>query len=448
MPFLREDFEPSALNPLRLETLREPRSVEDALPLEEPFVQRFLDDGATSNMDLAFEDEKMTGGYFTTMASNQMGLGRPRATWSMAFFTKGCILNATQIGVKIKKHLMSSLGHVRVITTLGSLTISLFVKESPLNCTNFIKLCKCCYYNGQIIYLVEADVFFQTGDPTGKGNGGASIFNLLNPSDPKAKFVVDEIPDKTNFQSKTLKFNRKGLVAMAHAGKNKNASQFFVTTTDRDLDFLHGQYTIIGQVLETDFPVLDAINDDTLLDADHRPLKDLIIEDVQVLNDPFEDPPGLDRLIKVGVSEDRRYKPIMKDILGSYRLSASSANEVISSEEAKRKEAESRALTLEIIGDLKSAEDTPDDNVLFVCKLNPATEEQDLELIFSRFGDLLECHLVKNKDTGESLQYAFIRYKEKASCEEAYFKMNNALIDDRRIHVDFSQSTRKRQRKK
>lgn len=27
-----------------------------------------------------------------------------------------------------------------------------------------------------------------------------------------------------------------------------------------------------------------------------------------------------------------------------------------------------------------------------------------------------------------------------ASCEEAYFKMNNVLIDDRRIKVDFSQS--------
>lgn len=30
-----------------------------------------------------------------------------------------------------------------------------------------------------------------------------------------------------------------------------------------------------------------------------------------------------------------------------------------------------------------------------------------------------------------------------ASCENAYFKMDNVLIDDRRIHVDFSQSVAK-----
>ena len=36
--------------------------------------------------------------------------------------------------------------------------------------------------------------------------------------------------------------------------------------------------------------------------------------------------------------------------------------------------------------------------------------------------------------------YAFIEFETKNACEEAYFKMENALIDERRIHVDFSQS--------
>lgn len=45
--------------------------------------------------------------------------------------------------------------------------------------------------------------------------------------------------------------------------------------------------------------------------------------------------------------------------------------------------------------------------------------------------------------TGQSLQYGFIEYENIASCEEAYLKMNNVLIDDRRIHVDFSQSVPK-----
>ena len=38
------------------------------------------------------------------------------------------------------------------------------------------------------------------------------------------------------------------------------------------------------------------------------------------------------------------------------------------------------------------------------------------------------------------MQYAFIEYEKEESCNEAYIKMNNVKIDDRRIHVDFSQS--------
>lgn len=40
----------------------------------------------------------------------------------------------------------------------------------------------------------------------------------------------------------------------------------------------------------------------------------------------------------------------------------------------REKEARAQALTLEIIGDLPSAEVKPPENVLFVCKLNPVTE--------------------------------------------------------------------------
>jgi peptidyl-prolyl cis-trans isomerase-like 4 len=42
-----------------------------------------------------------------------------------------------------------------------------------------------------------------------------------------------------------------------------------------------------------------------------------------------------------------------------------------------------------------------------------------------------------------SLHYAFIEYEDAQCCEAAYFKMDNVLIDDRRIHVDFSQSVAK-----
>ena len=69
--------------------------------------------------------------------------------------------------------------------------------------------------------------------------------------------------------------------------------------------------------------------------------------------------------------------------------------------------------------------------------------DDDLELIFSRFGKILSCEVIRDKRTGDSLQYAFIEYAEQSSCEQAYFKMQGVLIDDHRVHVDFSQSVSK-----
>ncbi len=41
------------------------------------------------------------------------------------------------------------------------------------------------------------------------------------------------------------------------------------------------------------------------------------------------------------------------------------------------------------MGDLPFAEVKPPEHVLFVCKLNPVTRDEDLELIFSRFGPVV-----------------------------------------------------------
>lgn len=67
-------------------------------------------------------------------------------------------------------------------------------------------------------------------------------------------------------------------------------------------------------------------------------------------------------------------------------------------EEARRKkDASAAALTLEMVGDLPHADIRPPENVLFVCKLNPVTRSEDLELIFSRFGQIHSCEVVKDK---------------------------------------------------
>ena len=80
--------------------------------------------------------------------------------------------------------------------------------------------------------------------------------------------------------------------------------------------------------------------------------------------------------------------------------------------------AASSALTLEMIGDIPFAAVRPPENILFVCKLNPVTQDEDLELIFSRFGKILSCEVVRDRRSGDSLQYAFIEFDEQSSAEQ------------------------------
>lgn len=80
--------------------------------------------------------------------------------------------------------------------------------------------------------------------------------------------------------------------------------------------------------------------------------------------------------------------------------------------------AEASALTLEMVGDLPFANVRPPENVLFVCKLNPVTRDEDLELIFSRFGVIMSCQVIRDKKTGDSLQYAFIEFDKREDAEQ------------------------------
>lgn len=63
-----------------------------------------------------------------------------------------------------------------------------------------------------------------------------------------------------------------------------------------------------------------------------------------------------------------------------------------------------------------------------------------LTLVPRRYGKVTSCDIIRDFKTGDSLCYAFIGFDTDEACEAAYFKMNNVLIDDRRIRVDFSQS--------
>jgi peptidyl-prolyl cis-trans isomerase-like 4 len=217
-----------------------------------------------------------------------------------------------------------------------------------------------------------------------------------------------------------------------------SGSQFFITLGD-ELDSLDGKYTIFGRVAEG-FDTLEKI-DDTYCDENGRPYRDIRIKHAIVLEDPFPDPPGLQIPPQSPVPS--------KAQLATVRLGEEDQDEAVGKTEEeleklrREKEARANALTLEIIGDLPFAEVTAPENILFVAKLNPATQDEDLELIFSRFGKILSCEVIRDRQTGDSLQYAFIEFEKREACEMAYFKMQDVLIDDKRIKVDFSQSTSK-----
>jgi peptidyl-prolyl cis-trans isomerase-like 4 len=86
--------------------------------------------------------------------------------------------------------------------------------------------------------------------------------------------------------------------------------------------------------------------------------------------------------------------------------------------ERRKRAAEASALTLEMVGDLPFANVRPPENVLFVCKLNAVTRDEDLELIFSRFGKIMSCQVIRDKRTGDSLQYAFIEFDKREDAEQ------------------------------
>ncbi len=54
-----------------------------------------------------------------------------------------------------------------------------------------------------------------------------------------------------------------------------------------------------------------------------------------------------------------------------------------------------------MLGDLPDADVEPPKNVLFVCKLNPVTEDDDLDIIFGRFGAITSCEATPRRRGGE-----------------------------------------------
>ena len=61
-------------------------------------------------------------------------------------------------------------------TDVGDIKIEVFCERTPKTCENFLALCASNYYNGCIFHRNIKGFMVQTGDPTGTGRGGNSIW--------------------------------------------------------------------------------------------------------------------------------------------------------------------------------------------------------------------------------------------------------------------------------
>ncbi|CAG9833252.1 unnamed protein product [Diabrotica balteata] len=319
---------------------------------------------------------------------------------------------------------------VVIETTLGDITVDLYLNDRPRACLNFLKLCKLKYYNYNLFHTISRGFIAQSGDPTGSRTGGSSLYGLLDG------------PNKRYFEAENeprIKHTKIGLISFVGNEEHMIGSQFFFTLGE-DLIYLDQKHCVFGEVVDG-MSILEEINE-VICDNDDCPYQDVRITHTVILSDPFPDPKRL-------IVPSRSPSPSTELLQGGRiapdekidETEGKTAQEI--AEEQAEREAKSRATILEMVGDLPNADMAPPENVLFVCKLNPVTTDDDLEIIFNRFGKIVSCEVIRDRKTGDSLQYAFIEFAERKSCEDAYFKMDNILIDDRRIHVDFSQSVSK-----
>uniref|UniRef100_A0A0X3PUE2 Peptidyl-prolyl cis-trans isomerase n=1 Tax=Schistocephalus solidus TaxID=70667 RepID=A0A0X3PUE2_SCHSO len=157
---------------------------------------------------------------------------------------------------------------VTLHTDLGDIKIELYCMQTPLACENFLALCASDYYKGCIFHRNIKGFIVQTGDPTGTGKNGQSIW--------KQKF-------KDEF-NENLKHTARGVVSMANNGPDSNGSQFFITYSKQTM--LDMKYSIFGKVIDG-WDVLDELERAPVEDKTYRPLTDIHIQDVTIHANPF-----------------------------------------------------------------------------------------------------------------------------------------------------------------
>jgi RNA recognition motif-containing protein len=75
---------------------------------------------------------------------------------------------------------------------------------------------------------------------------------------------------------------------------------------------------------------------------------------------------------------------------------------------------------------------------IFIAKLSSGTKGEDLEQLFSKFGEVISAKVVIDRHTGFSKRYGFVEMAEEQAAYEAIDKLNDTELDGSQIVVKMS----------
>jgi len=116
-------------------------------------------------------------------------------------------------------------------TNKGVMKVNFFEEDAPGTVENFTKLSKEGFYDGLKFHRVIPDFMIQGGCPNGNGMGGPGY----------------TIKCETSGNNQ---FHDRGVLSMAHAGKNTGGSQFFICHNRENTQHLDRNHTVFGKVYE------------------------------------------------------------------------------------------------------------------------------------------------------------------------------------------------------
>ena len=123
-------------------------------------------------------------------------------------------------------------------TEKGLMKVEFYENDAPNTVKNFTDLAKKGFYDGLTFHRVIPDFVIQGGCPNGIGNGGPG-------------YKIDCELDGDN------QYHDRGVLSMAHAGRNTGGSQFFICHSRTNTAHLDRNHTCFGKVVEG----LDVIDD-------------------------------------------------------------------------------------------------------------------------------------------------------------------------------------------